>query len=487
MCCLDNSFAATTAVMTMMPMLEPIERKHEKHVSSRERRGRLSWFHRSVITTNSADTGMDSSTAGSSYKSGGLSDLHLPVEVDAANDHIKPAQSTGETSCAKLEQGVDEHSLACSVESNANHSLSVSSQLNSAKSEMLESLADILNNDSLADVTLLGREGVQVRATRHVVSSQSPALHEVLYQQPLLSEVFIGNFGEEPIQALTQYCAIGCLDLSPLMRTLSPANFLGLVEVASLATIYGFADLFTDVDVYLNEVIDAYPCLVTEAYESANLDTPLVSKLLVKFIRERSPHLLLETGALRSLGVQRMQDLLNALMGTDGTRTFQYLKQWIHENGATGENMRFAKEFASRTFCLKSLLRDPTLVPSLRESGFFDAQHINRLLSGGTQSRQLDLVPPGHATVTTSPVRRQPQPATPRTPPQDDAMHASPTTPEPAAQHLEAVTPTDDDVDEPKKSKSKKSDEYLDGLVYQLLFDGSVLVHTLETIESFEY
>jgi hypothetical protein len=473
--------------MNTMPMLETIERKHEKHLSSRVRRGRLSWFQRSVITSNSSDNGMDSSEDGSRNRSYGLPDLRPPIDVEDSKDQMQPDQCTGGPSCTQLGQGVDEHSLTNSVESNVQNPLSVSSSLSCSKSEILVSLADILNNDALSDVTLIGREGVQVRATRHVVSCQSPALHEVLYQEPLRSEVFIGNFGKEAIRALAQYCTIGCLDRSPLVRTLSPANFLGLVEVASIATMYGFKDLFADVDVYVNQLIDAYPCLVTEAYESANLDTPLVSKLLVKFIRERSPQLLLETGALKSLGIQRMQDLLNALMGTDGTRTFQYLKQWIDENGATEENMRFAKDFASRMFCLKSLLRDPTLIPSLQQSGFFDAERINRLLTGSTQSRDVELEPPGQATVPASPVREQQQPDSPRTPTEDDAMHASPITPEPIAQHLEAVTPTEDDVDKPKKSMSKKSDEYLDGLVYQLLFDGSVLVHTLETIESFEY
>ena len=488
----------------MIKKMEQQQPKHEKPLRSRERRRKLSWFQRSVVTTTTDAAGSDNSKPDPSCTSQALSDVVRPsVDVDAASEHFHPPQNiledshTAPSSTIQLEGEMDENSYSCSIKSNATKPLNLESSHNFTKSDIVETLVDVMKDDSLSDVTLLGRDGVRVRATRYILACQSSALHAILYQEPSESEVFIGDFGEEPICALKQYCVIGSMHRSPLMQTVSPEIFLGLVEVAALATIYGFDDLYADVDVYLNELIDMAPSLITKAYDEANLDTPLVAKLLVKFIRERSPQLLLETGALKSLGAQRMQDLLNSLMGTDGTRTFQYLKRWIDEHGGTEENMSFAKEFASRMFCLKSLLRDPKLTPSLKESGFFDPECIKTLLtnSGSPQSREAPLDQQEQRTTTTtfptSPVTA-PQPTSPKTPIQEPttASHTTPTSnassSTPDSSPSEGVTSPTEEAERPT-SESNDSEQYLDGLVYQLLFDGSVLVHTLETIESFEY
>ena len=498
-------------------MVKTIEQKHDKNASSRERRTKLGWFQRSVITRTSHAVSDSSSDDPSNTAAHTLSGTHTSVDVDsAASDHFqKPPQNAGEDSHASLQtenlldSTVDEHSLTGStgVESNGTKPSCLETSPNLTKSEILESLIDVMNNASLSDVTLLGRDGVQVRATRYVLACQSPAMQSILYQDPLQNEVFVGDFGEEPIRALTQYSVIGSLHRSPLTQTVSPETFLGLVEVASLATIYGFGDMYVDVDVYLNELIDISPRLLAQAYEAANLETPLVAKMLVKFIRERSPQLLLETGALKFIGVQRMEDLLNALMGTDGTRTFQYLRRWINEHGATEENMRFAREFASNMFCLESLLRDPNLLPSLKESGFFDAERMDRLIATtGSPSQDVPVDPlvvvdatttAAAAASTTVPIspRCAPQPTSPQTTPIQGEFAASPTTPTTYASpdstsqsDPETTTPpAAAEENNPSNSESNDSEPYLDGLVYQLLFDGSILVHTLETIESFEY
>jgi hypothetical protein len=233
----------------------------------------------------------------------------------------------------------------------------------SSQSQIVEALLDALDNDKMADITLIGKDGAQVRATKFVLACQSPAMQEKLYQDPAVSEVYLGDFGEQSIRALKHFCQTGSLIRSPILKFTGPETIHNLVEVASLASVYMYEALYNDTYAILNQLLEASPSLATVAYYAANTTLPGIEDFAVCFIRGRAPALLIETDTLEYLRAESLRKLLSVLMGTDGTCTLVYLHKWIAVKGATPENMQFAQKFASEKLCLRSLLKDPMLIP----------------------------------------------------------------------------------------------------------------------------
>lgn len=376
----------------------------------------------------------------------------------------------------------------------------------SSQSQVVEALLDALDNDKMADITLIGRDGAQVRATKFVLACQSPAMQEKLYQDPAVAEVYLGDFGEQSIRALKHFCQTGSLIRSPILQSKGPETIHSLVEVASLATVYKYEALYNDTYAILNQFIEASPSLATIAYDAARSTLPGIENFAVGFIRGRAPGLLIETSALEHLCAESLQKLLTVLMGTDGTCTLVYLHKWIALKGATPENMKFAQKFASEKLCLRSLLKDPMLVPLIRLCDFFPADDIDRILVNGSQTparrsnateQQLPLSPAKPRNqFRPAPVQRKPKQIPelkpepkPEPKPERVSEHIPKSVPESIPEHgpelvPELPPPVIQQVEKSSKKKTskkvKQSKRDMEGRFYQLSPDGSVIIYSID-------
>jgi hypothetical protein len=206
-----------------------------------------------------------------------------------------------------------------------------------------------MDDERMADVTLLGRKEVRVRAIKFVLGSRSEALREKLYEDPdLSSEVYIGEYGEAALRYLKEYCYTGKrIKSDEFLSRHSAEASRTLVEVASLAKVYGFDDLYQEIEAILRATIKAAPWFATACYDSSRFeDLSTIEQLMLRAIVRRSPSLLLDTNALKYLGQSRLRALFLDMKCSDDDKC-QYLERWIELRGATPENKEFARAVAS--------------------------------------------------------------------------------------------------------------------------------------------
>ena len=249
-----------------------------------------------------------------------------------------------------------------------------------SQSQIVDALISGLENDRMTDVTLLGKNGAKVRAAKFVLACRSPALQEKLYRDPTLVEVFIGNYGEDSIKAMKEYCHTGEIKNSRLVTTKNQETARGLVELACLAKVYGFEPLYGEADSILYQLINASPWFATACYDSVGTEAELIEEFLLQFIKARCPDLLLETNALKSVSQQRLLLLLDGLECTDSEMLI-YLEKWVELCGATRENVSFLRATAARKLSLVRLLEDPNMVSHVRSSGIFDRYMVESIIN----------------------------------------------------------------------------------------------------------
>lgn len=300
-----------------------------------------------------------------------------PREVNVENDLVESLRSrASQDEISVLSSSVVQHFSPHSPASMG----SGSGGSNPTQNQIVDALISGMENDRMADVTLLGRDGAKVRAAKFVLACRSPALQEKLYQDPTKVEVYIGEYGEDAILAMKEYCQTGGIKSSALVTTKSHETARGLVELASLAKVYGFEPLYGEADSILYQLINASPWFATACYDSAGSETKLIEEFLLQFIKTRCPDLLLETNALKSVGQQRLLVLLDGLECTD-SEMLKYLEKWIELKGATRENVNFLRATAARKLSLVRLLEDPSMVSHVRSSGIFDRYMVESIIN----------------------------------------------------------------------------------------------------------
>ena len=249
-----------------------------------------------------------------------------------------------------------------------------------SQSHIVDALISGMENDRMTDVTLIGKNGAKVRAAKFVLACRSPVLQEKLYRDPSQVEVFIGNYGEDAIRAMKEYCHTGEIKNSRLVTTKNQETARGLVDLACLAKVYGFEPLYGEADSILYQLINASPWFATACYDSVGTEAELIEEFLLQFIKARCPDLLIETNALKSVGQQRLLSLLDGLECTDSEMLI-YLEKWVELCGATRENVSFLRATAARKLSLVRLLEDPNMVSHVRSSGIFDRYMVESIIN----------------------------------------------------------------------------------------------------------
>ena len=245
---------------------------------------------------------------------------------------------------------------------------------------VVDALISGMDNDRMTDVTLVGRDGIKVRATKFVLACRSPAMQEKLYQDPTQVEVFIGDYGEDAIRAMKEYCHTGAIKGSVLMTKKNGEAARGLVELATLAKVYGFDPLYGEADSILYKLINSSPWFATACYDSAGSKTKLMEESLLQFIKSRCPDLLLETNGLKHMSQQRLTVLLDGIECSDG-EMLKYLEKWIELKGATRKNVTFLRATAASKLNLVRLLEDPEMAAHVRSSGIFDRYTVESIIN----------------------------------------------------------------------------------------------------------
>jgi len=263
---------------------------------------------------------------------------------------------------------------------------------NMSKFSVEKALSDAMDDDRMADVTLVGRCGVGVRAIKYVIACQCPALKDKLYDDPSKAQIVIGDYSESVLHALKEYCYTSSINKSLLSKESIPGSIHQLVELASLASAYKFEALLSLAKSTMRQIFDEAPWLAAAAFDVATKDrVGDFEAVLFNFIKKRCPYLMMETHAIQYLNPGRLYDFVDMLNCNDA-EALLYVMKWVAARGPTRENIEHAKAIVTEKVNLANLLADPALVLVARSSGLFDMQEIDAciLLHNGRPFSNMD-------------------------------------------------------------------------------------------------
>jgi hypothetical protein len=252
----------------------------------------------------------------------------------------------------------------------------------------------LIDDDRLADITLIGKDGAQVRAIKYVLACRCAALKEKLYRDPSKQEFFMGPYSEAAILALKEYCHTGIIRNSNLLKRKSEMSARGIVEIATLAEGYSFDALYGEADSIIYEFVSAAPWFATACFDAVGSETMLIGEFLRSFIDRRCPDLLLETNALKYVSCQRLSALLAVVSSSNDYEKLQYLEKWVELKGSTSENIKAAQTVAAGHVSLKTLMANPAMTSPVRKSGLFphlDSKTWDAALSSEEDNQVLNI------------------------------------------------------------------------------------------------
>ena len=393
-----TALSAATKGKKMLNVLD--EEKRQKKLEKLKKPKKQGWFKsdteaRGPVSDSSQGSGSDARSRTSNSLAGNRKSA--PAIINADCELVSPS-TTGDmpplevnissdmSDSPNFQIPIDDISvLSTSVAFNMHHispSSVESGSLHSSKKQnkVIDALVSGMDDDRMSDVTLVGKDGAKVCATKFVLACRSPAMQEKLYQDPTQVEVFIGDYGEDAIRAMKEYCHTGAIKGSVLMTKKNGEAARGLVELATLAKVYGFDPLYGEADSILYKLINSSPWFATACYDSAGSKTKLMEESLLQFIKSRCPDLLLETNGLKHMSQQRLTVLLDGIECSDG-EMLKYLEKWIELKGATRKNVTFLRATAASKLNLVRLLEDPEMAAHVRSSGIFDRYTVESIIN----------------------------------------------------------------------------------------------------------
>lgn len=323
--------------------------------------------------------------------------------------------------------------------------LSVTSSVTSFSRSMpmVEAMMDAMHDDRLADVTLIGRKGVRVLAAKYVIGCQNHLLQERLYRDPNRSEVYIGEYDEQVLLALKEFCHTGSISENQIATEVNDSTARLLVGLTDLALSYQFDSLFEATEIIVSNVLHRSPELIFAIYDKASEDerTRMLCEYSVDFIKERSPTIVTSTFGLRYLSHLEM---FVYDMRLNEASTFFVVSKWIDWHGRTPENVLRAQRLCAE-LDLSLLIDSIDMYRRVRRSGFVDLGILEQFFYG-----------------------------------KRDSQTKTPTLVEEDEEDLEEETDSDSSVAEADQ-KSATSESTVQGVCYQLTPQGDVLVCSTES------
>jgi len=247
---------------------------------------------------------------------------------------------------------------------------------------VVEALMIAMTKNHMLDVTLRGKEGVEVKTSRYVLACRNEALEELLFKDdPPATFVAIGEYSQDTILALVEYCFTGELTKSPLSKLTADAA-RGLVELAELAHGYHFQVLYDEVYQMARTLMNRYPafaCAIFNKATGANVKEFAEYALqTIELCPEKA--LLGEESGIQHLCPERVEIILsNHEMDVDEMSVFRMLSRWFECRENADEGMEVAKRLSAKIDLTRIETRD--LQTSIKQSDFFDQNIVDKVIT----------------------------------------------------------------------------------------------------------
>ena len=246
---------------------------------------------------------------------------------------------------------------------------------------VVKALLLAMEKDHMLDLTLCGKDGVEVKVSRFVLACRNEALEELFYKEdPPASSIHIGDYDRSTIKSLVEYCVTGELTISPYANEIIDAA-RGLVHLAHLAQVYHFRALYDETYQMARKLMNRQPSLAYAIYDEAT--TPRVKDFELYALQtiEQSPpdsFLGTETG-IQHLCQERLEQLLShSSFEVDEITVFRILLTWVDHQNKSPKSMEIAIHCASNINlqCIDQM----DLLTTVKASGFFAEDAIDNAI-----------------------------------------------------------------------------------------------------------
>jgi len=229
------------------------------------------------------------------------------------------------------------------------------------------------------DVTLVGKDGVTVRASKYVLACRCQSLENKLYtpatcttQQEQQQVVHMGDYTEIALQALVEYCFTGeLLSFWKLHESLSHKTAVHYItELATLAHDYCFSPLEMQVYQLARRLMNQHPTTACLFYNTGQRDVQHYARQTL----QECPREALFSTNVTCLTPERLETLLSTHDGLENLgeiKKVQLLQVW-----SEGNNVQVARQCAAKYIDLSKIRLDQENVTTLKHSGLFHDDDI---------------------------------------------------------------------------------------------------------------
>ena len=238
---------------------------------------------------------------------------------------------------------------------------------------LVKALVAALQKEHMLDVTLLGREGVQVRASRYVLACRCEALEKKLYHtgtHPHVEQVHVGDYTDKVVRGFVEYCFTGQL-LEFSSGEWSPSTVTDVIELSRMAQEYCFRLLKNEVYQLARKVMNCRPHLATLFYIDATSDVQSYARQTLQECPREA--LFADESYVDRLSEERIEELVHDLEELDA---IQLCTKWMATTDAANAT-EVARRCAS-TIDLTELHLTDSVLTILKESGLFDDDTIQQ-------------------------------------------------------------------------------------------------------------
>lgn len=218
------------------------------------------------------------------------------------------------------------------------HQKEMSSEPMTATRRLLAGLRD----GKMADVELVGDDGVRVPALRCVLACSSPVMHNLLYSDPARanqSVIKIAGCSNKTLKALVEYCCSDELNASIWDGSCPPAEIVkDIVALARVSHAYGIPNMEERVLEGINPLMGAIPPLACVVFNYADPSTTKnIHQSALALIREK-PYTCLQqegqnVGGMVCLCPEKLKEIIrDVALQVDELFLFKQLVRWRSYN-----------------------------------------------------------------------------------------------------------------------------------------------------------
>jgi len=195
-----------------------------------------------------------------------------------------------------------------------------------------------LRSGKMADIELVGDDGIRVPALRCVLACASPVMHDLLYGDPsraTAKTIKISGCSNKTIRALVEYCCSDELNASIWDGNCPPAEIVkDIVALARVAHAYGIPNVEERVLEGVNPLMGAIPPLACVVFNFADPTTTRdIHDCALEMIREK-PYLCLQqegqnVGGLVCLSPDKVKEIIRDTgIQVDELFLFKQVMRW---------------------------------------------------------------------------------------------------------------------------------------------------------------